>query len=310
MGKEISRGFIKMSIVRNLGKIIYKKTLKLFAGSGLRSFKIIEKINLFVRIKLKPDFIITKKYGHKMFLDKIDSLYLSVNKDWGNYEKEILENNIQEGDVVLDIGANIGFYTLIMAKLVGEKGRVYAFEADPTNFNILKKNIQVNGYKNVVAINKAVLDCNKTIKFYIDEGNTAGNSLFKGDKQKYNEVDAIKLDDYFSKREKIDFVKIDIEGSKGRAIKGMTNLLDKNKKIKIITEFYPKLLNGVGKEVDFNAEDYLKFLRKKGFKLYDIDDKTKSLVLLSDKEILEKCGKQWTNLLCVKQDLKEKRKDY
>jgi len=298
MGKEIFRGFIKMTIVRNLGKIIYKNLLKLFAGSGLRSFRFIEKINLFVRIKLKPDSIITKKYGHKMFLDKIDSLYLSVNKDWGDYEKEILENNIREGNVVLDIGANIGFYTLIMAKLVGEKGKVYAFEADPTNFNILKKNVEVNGYKNIILVNKAILDCNKTIKFYVDKGNTAGNSLFKGNKQKYNEIESVKLEDYFPENQKIDFIKIDIEGSEGRAIKGMTNLLDKNKKIKIITEFYPKLLNGVGKEVDLNAEDYLKFLRKKGFKLYDVDDKTKSLVLLSDKEILEKCGKQWTNLWC------------
>ena len=298
MGKEIFRGFIKMTIVRNLGKIIYKNLLKLFAGSGLRSFRFIEKINLFVRIKLKPDSIITKKYGHKMFLDKIDSLYLSVNKDWGDYEKEILENNIREGNVVLDIGANIGFYTLIMAKLVGEKGKVYAFEADPTNFNILKKNVEVNGYKNIILVNKAILDCNKTIKFYVDKGNTAGNSLFKGNKQKYNEIESVKLEDYFPENQKIDFIKIDIEGSEGRAIKGMANLLDKNKKIKIITEFYPKLLNGVGKEVDLNAEDYLKFLRKKGFKLYDVDDKTKSLVLLSDKEILEKCGKQWTNLSC------------
>ena len=292
-----------MTIVRNLGKIIYKNLLKLFAGSGLRSFRFIEKINLFVRIKLKPDSIITKKYGHKMFLDKIDSLYLSVNKDWGDYEKEILENNIWEGNVVLDIGANIGFYTLIMAKLVGEKGKVYAFEADPTNFNILKKNVEVNGYKNIILVNKAILDCNKTIKFYVDKGNTAGNSLFKGNKQKYNEIESVKLEDYFPENQKIDFIKIDIEGSEGRAIKGMANLLDKNKKIKIITEFYPKLLNGVGKEVDLNAEDYLKFLRKKGFKLYDIDDKTKSLVLLSDKEILEKCGSQWINLFCVREKL-------
>jgi len=91
---------------------------------------------------------------------------------------------------------------------------------------------------------------------------------------------------------------MNIEGSEGRVRKGTSNLLDMNENIKIITEFYPKPLDGIGKEINFIAEDYLEFLREKGFKLYDVDDKTKSLVLLSDKEILEKCGKQWTNLWC------------
>ena len=108
-----------------------------------------------------------------MFLDKIDSLYLSVNKDWGDFEKEVIEKQIKKGDVILDIGANIGFYTLIMAKLVGEKGKVYAFEADPTNFEILKKNVEVNGYKNIVLVNKVVSNKNEKIKFYVDRGNTA-----------------------------------------------------------------------------------------------------------------------------------------
>jgi FkbM family methyltransferase len=283
---------------KNLGTGIDRVVLRLFAGSGLRKIWIIEKINLLVRTSLKPKFIITKRYGHKMFLDKIDSLYLSVHKDWENVETKLIEESVKKGGIVLDIGANIGFYTLVMARLVGEKGRVYAFEADPTNFEILKKNVEVNGYQNVTLVNRAVLDKRGKIKLYVDKGNTAGNSLFKGKSKKYREVEAIKLDDYFKKNKKIDFVKLDIEGSEGRAMKGMSKILDVNKNIKLVTEFYPRFLEGVGKEINFGARDYLEFLIKKKFNLYYIDEKNSSLTLLSPKEILDKAGKMWVNLFC------------
>lgn len=284
--------------IKELARILYKQILKIFAGSGLRRIKFIEKINIFLRVKLKPDFVITKKYNHKMFLDKIDSLYLSVNKDWDDFEITLLEKEVKEGDIVLDLGANIGFYTLILAKLVGKKGKVYAFEADSSNFEILKKNVKANGYENIILENKAVLDKNEKIKFYIDEGNTAGNSVFKGKKIKYKEVEAVKLDNYFSKNRKINFIKIDIEGSEYKAMVGMSKLLKENKNIGIMTEFYPKLLNEIGKENGLPAINYLKFLRNCGFELYNIEGKSKSLTISSNKEILNKCGNQWTNLFC------------
>jgi FkbM family methyltransferase len=63
---------------------------------------------------------------------------------------------VKEGMVVVDIGANIGYYTLIAAKLVGKSGIVYVFEPMPSNYECLCKNIEVNGYTNVVLIQKAV----------------------------------------------------------------------------------------------------------------------------------------------------------
>ncbi len=276
---------------------LYRKTLKIFSNSGLRKIKFIEWINISIRSKLKPDYIFTKKYNHKMFLDKIDSLYLSVNKNWEDVETKIIEKEIEEGDIVLDIGANIGFYTLIMAKLVGDKGKVYAFEADKDNFEILKKNVEINKYHNVVLINKAVWDKNGTIKFYVNENNTAGNSVDGNDGEEYNEVESIKLDEYFDENKKIDFIKMDIEGSEGRAVKGMANILKRNKGMKIITEFCPRMLDKVGEEIGFNAEDYLKLLKEEGFELYDIQELNDELVLSSPKQILEKYEKTFTNLL-------------
>lgn len=285
----------------NLGRILYKQTLKIFSNSGLRKINFIESINIFIRTRLKPEYIFTKKYNHKMFLDEIDSLYLSVNQNWENFETGIIEKNVKKGDIVLDIGANIGFYTLILAKLVGKKGKVYAFEADKNNFKILKKNVEINGYKNIILINKAIWNKKGSIKFYVNKKNTAGNSTYRGKNLEHDEIESIKLDDYFKKNKKVNFIKMDIEGSEGRAIKGMSNLLKENKNIKIITEFYPKFLNQIGKEINYSAKNYLDFLKKIGFKLYDIQERNNSLILSDPEDILKKYDKSFTNLLCEKE---------
>ncbi len=103
---------------------------------------------------LKSNF--AEVQGQKMFLDKKDVLGLSINGVYEPLETKLVRKEVKKSDVVLDIGANIGYYTLILAKLVGKKGRVFAFEPDPTNFALLKKNISINGYKNVILVPKAV----------------------------------------------------------------------------------------------------------------------------------------------------------
>ena len=70
----------------------------------------------------------------------------------GSYEPletETVKREIKKGNVVSDIGANIGYFASIVAKLVGEEGKVFAFEPDPGNFALLERNVQTNGYKYV-----------------------------------------------------------------------------------------------------------------------------------------------------------------
>jgi len=86
--------------------------------------------------------------GHKMYLDDLDTLHLAINGIWEPLETNLIKNKIKEGDIVLNIGANIGYYTLLIARLVGSNGKVFAFEPDLNNFKILKKNIEINNYKN------------------------------------------------------------------------------------------------------------------------------------------------------------------
>jgi len=112
----------------------------------------------------------SRVFGHEMFLDPTDSIVsptLLRDGYFEPYETTLIESEIRPGDVVLDIGANIGYYTLIFARLVGERGRVYAFEPDPTNFRLLKKNVRANGYQNVIFVKKAVADSSGSMPLYL-----------------------------------------------------------------------------------------------------------------------------------------------
>jgi len=194
---------------------MYRKVVKVFSGHGLESIYPIRVAHNFILSHLKTTF--AEVDGHKMFLDSKDSLSLSI---YGIHEPlvtELVKKEIKKGNVVLDIGAHIGYYTLIFAKLVGEEGKVFAFEPDPTNFSLLKKNVEINGYKNVELVQKAVSNKNGKIKLYLSEENSGDHRIYNShDGRKFIEVEAIRLDDYFKNYNgAIDFIKMDIQGAEG-----------------------------------------------------------------------------------------------
>jgi FkbM family methyltransferase len=96
---------------------------------------------------------------------------------WDFEETKFLKKIIKKGDTVIDVGANIGYYTLLFSKLVGKEGKIYAYEPLPENFKLLKKNIFINKYKNIVLINRALSNKEKNAKLYIDQDDLGACSL-------------------------------------------------------------------------------------------------------------------------------------
>ena len=279
---------------------IYKRIIKFFSGYGIGKLYPIKIIHGFIEHHLKQTFV--RVDGHKMFLDSKDSLGLSVNGIFEPFETELVKKMIKKNDIVLDIGANIGYYTLIFAKLVGEEGKVFAFEPDPTNFALLKKNVEINGYKNVIMVQKAISNKTGKAKLYLSEYGTEHRIYNSYDNCQFLEVEVTQLDDYFKNyNETINFIKIDIEGAEGGAIQGMVALLKKNKNVKIMTEFWPAGLKRSG----IDASEYLKIFVKHGFKLYNINEQEKTLKLvdisvLCEMHTLKK--QNYTNLLFIKKE--------
>jgi len=247
--------------------------------------------------------------GHYMFLhdhesDRFISPTLAATGVFEPLETELLQKEIKPGDVVLDIGANIGYYTLIFARLVGERGKVFAFEPDPVNFALLQKNVEMNGYQNVVLIHKAVSNKTGACRLFLSDINRGDHRVYdSNDGRPSIDIEVIELDTYFEHYDgRFDFIKIDIQGSEWAAVQGMKSLIQRHERIKMVSEFWPFGLKKFG----VAAADYLDLLLKLGFRLYEIDRQQENLTQADPVHLLHTYvpdKEHFTNLFCVKGDV-------
>ena len=179
--------------------------------------------------------------------------YCRINKDdfkiMTIHEDDIITRfTPKKGDIVVDIGAHIGLYTIIGAKRVGEQGKVVAIEADPENFEMLNRNIKLNQLTNVIPLNYAVYSKETKIKLYVpgeESGYTIYNTIISDrarNEEKFVEVNANTLDYILQSRgireEQVNWIKIDVEGAEFEALRGATNVLSKSKDIALLIEVH------------------------------------------------------------------------
>lgn len=281
-------------------KLIAKYIAKLGLGKSQKVVNLYEEILSKMGNGIRSDFIIMD--GQKLFLDKEDSLMLSIkNNDHELTEIKFLKQIIKNGDTVLDLGANIGVYTLIFAKLVGKSGHVFAFEPDPTNFEILSKNVKENKHENVTLVQKAVSEKNDRIKLFVSKRNHASHRIFDSEEKRNSiEVDVITLDTYFKKiKNPINFIKMDVEGVEGATLLGASNIIKNSKDLVIMMEYFPKWIRKYG----MNPEEILDSLIEKKFKLFNINQKERKIFPINLKNFVKEYNEQkknYTNVLCVK----------
>ena len=292
----------KMLITKTLF-YLFQKAKNLLGGRGLTKYSFVRKVKNYSYLNLQTDY--AEVFGNKLFLSK-KGLALSISH-YGTYEEleaKIMEEKIETGNIVVDIGANIGLHTLNMARIVGNTGQVFAFEPDPSNFEILKKNVKINNYKNIILEQKAVGDKHGRVTLYQSD-NPINHRIFPQTERATNQVqvELTNLDNYFDSDmiDKINFIKIDVEGMEFGVLKGMKNILKNNKKIKILFEFVPKDTIEAG----FIPIELLDYLTSNGFKLYSIDERAKKVLRVSNnEEILRLCSTTNNtisrNLLCEK----------
>jgi len=241
--------------------------------------------------------------GRKMFLDEHDSLKLSLYP-YVEEQTDFFKKNIKEGDVVLDLGANIGYFTCLFAQLVGKSGKVFAFEPEPNNFKILKKNVKINEYQNIVLEQKAVSNIKSKIKMYLSNSPKDHRIYNTHDNRESIEIECITLDEYFKDfNQKIDFVKSNIQGADYAAFQGMKLIFEKSKSnIVMAIEFNPAMI----KEFGGNAEEFLDKLLVDGFKLHDLRWHEKIIPITKDKmmELYNEENKKGGFMLCISSNSK------
>lgn len=192
-------------------------------------------------------------------------MYPIFKKKQDAKELNLIQSLVKPGNNVLDIGANIGFYTNIFSELVGLNGNVFAFEPEPINFKYLQQNCK--GLTNVKLNNQAVSDKTGTLKIYLSKMLNVDHRTYKiDDYSEIKEIDAITIDEYLkaNSNPKIDFIKMDIQGFEMSALKGMLQTLKNNRGVKAISELWPYGLQKAGS----SAIEMVELLNSEGFNIY------------------------------------------
>jgi FkbM family methyltransferase len=184
----------------------------------------------------------------------------------------LFDSLLQPGDVVVDVGANVGYYTLLAAKKVGDRGHVYAVEPNPVVRAALNRHLELNGFHNVTIVAGGAWDANTTGMLHVDREDCGGSSLrtLEGSEQAES-IRLVRLDDILPQDQqgRIRLIKVDIEGAEAHALRGLSETLAANPQARVIVEVNPTMLAGLGSSADALFE----FMAGFGFKPYLIPNR-------------------------------------
>jgi len=191
-------------------------------------------------------------------------------------ETKFIKNIVLPDWICMDIGANIGYFTILLARKCRE---VWSFEPEPSNFKLLIKNIELNGLnKKVLLSNVAVTEETDVYfgrqKLYLSEDDPGMHRVYKSKWCNPNpiEVGSVRLDDMHFEVIKVNLIKMDIEGAEYGALKGMVELLKRDKPL-IIMEFHPLSIIEYG----IDPRKVYDFIKKLGYTIRLIPNITQPL---------------------------------
>lgn len=227
-------------------------------------------------------------------------LHHYVDNEYEEFAADIICQYAESGLTFVDVGAHYGFYSLLIARSI-PKSKVIAIEPVDENFEVLKKNIELNKFKNISAYKLAASDKEGIKKLQITEASDScgfyGHPLTKT--VEVRKIKTVYLDK-FLKNQKVDILKIDVEGHEMVVLEGAKSIL-KNKNVKLLIEFNPKTLKKAGKK----PEELLSKLRAFNFDIFLINDKGRQIYRITKnlspwKKILKKS--EYANLFCLKKE--------
>lgn len=210
----------------------------------------------FLPKKLRPKWYL-KMDGLKIFMNDGDSTMMSILQDWlatkrqhGIWEPRTtwaVKKFTKEGDICIDVGASIGWFTMQFARRAGPTGKVFAFEPTPNQIPYITENVRKNGFKDIVKIfNVGAWDKTEDIKLPVNAG------------VKY-ESKGVAIDDVLEAEgiQQIDLAKIDVDGPEVKVLKGLERTIKRSSNMKLIIEYYPKYILDAGDK----PEEFQKFIK-------------------------------------------------
>ncbi|MEU8704126.1 FkbM family methyltransferase [Streptomyces sp. NPDC048565] len=220
--------------------------------------------------------VVDTVYGAKFAVDTQDLIqrYIYMFGVWEPNMSRWLRRRLRHGDTFVDVGANVGYFSMLAAQLVGEEGRVVAIEASSVFHRRLLQQVRLNGggngNGNVRAVNLAVDDERKTLTFVLaSSANMGANSIvpYSGPAESTFEIEAVPLAEALEPSEiaRARVIKIDVEGAEGGVVRGLAPLLDRLRPdAEITVEVTPSRMAQLGDSV----EELLATMSRHGFHTY------------------------------------------
>ncbi|WP_438968734.1 FkbM family methyltransferase [Nonlabens sp.] len=276
LAKKIIFKLSEFIIRKDLSKTEIKNQSKINFLDG-KSY-LLHPLNKNIKIKLYADSILSK-----LILDGFEQK-----------ELDFLKVNLSTGDTFIDIGSNIGLFSLVASEVVGNTGKVIAFEPNPKTYSRLLENIKLNDIKNIITYNLGLSDSEKELDFHIsNNGYDAWNS-FAAEPSKLQENIRVKVQTLDSQirhldAKKIKLLKIDVEGWEKFVLNGGSNFLENNNPILIIEFGEDNTLNA-----NYHVQEIFKIMEDLGYAWFDIQDD------LSLKQHRKKLNYPYSNLIAKK----------
>lgn len=219
-------------------------------------------------VSLQKEKVTVVVNGYKMNLYLKDKgiareLYVHHKREYVATDLMLSGAVVKEGDVVLDLGANIGYYALMESELVGQTGSVYAVEPSPVNYKVLQENIELNGFENIQTFNLAMGETNGKAEMFISDRSNWSRLVDKDLNDNINETVTVNIstvDEFIKDRPLPTMIRMDVEGYEIKILRGMKQWL-KNDNLSLFVEFHPYFMTP-----EENME-FFDILEENGFQL-------------------------------------------
>jgi FkbM family methyltransferase len=203
--------------------------------------------------------LVATRWGAKVLVDTRDAMvtpWLVLDGLWESHVTDWLQRTLQPGQVFVDVGANIGYFTLLGASLVGPEGRCVGIEAHPRLAELLQRNVIINGLHGYVSTwQRAAWSESTQLKLHMRQNFASNSSIGSigsdalrnlGDTEEIVEVEAVRLDDLLADLPRVDVMKVDVEGAEVQVFTGLAGILRSNPAITVIFEWSPAQIKDVG----------------------------------------------------------------
>lgn len=210
------------------------------------------------------------RYGFRLGIDLADWLgrHVYVTGEYEPATSQVIQALLPTGGTMVDIGGNIGYFSMLSAQCVGPSGKVFAFEPLPSNRQRLEANVLLNGYRQVVVNSTAVCERNGEATFHEGPANHRGLSSLRplAENLPTVTVQTGRLDDLLPKGIRINLVKIDVEGAEGKVLEGMQDYLRRDHP-DLVLEISDNFLRALGDTADGLCQS----LFRHGYRMYEIE---------------------------------------